>query len=84
MRWLWQCLLLGLHFRAHLDFPVLTDTPGQAGVLGAEEPHHHQERSAARIMTKSVQSGVGLSSQINPVLHGLEQRESIQAPKQLG
>ena len=61
-----------------------TGTPGQARVLGAEELHHHRERLSARIMTKIMQFGIGLSSQINTILRGLEERENIQVPKQLG
>lgn len=61
-----------------------TGSPVQAGVLGAEELHHHRERTAARITTETMQLGIGLSSQINAVLCSLEERENIQVLKQLG
>lgn len=53
-------------------------TPGPAGVLGAGELHYPWECVAARIMTKNMQFGIGLSSQINTVIHSLEERENTQ------
>lgn len=40
-------------------------------LVQAEELHHHWEHLSARIMTKTIQFGTGLSSQISTVLHGI-------------